>query len=165
MLRIGMGIDVHPFKEGRDLWIGCVKIPHERGLEGHSDADVLVHAIVDAILGALGKRDIGFFYPADKPEWKGYPGSRFLEDMRVFLAAEGWSIENIDSVIVAEEPRFAPYIPAMVARMAQILDIGPGRFGVKATTTEKLGFTGRGEGICAQAVVLLRSSRLDESHL
>lgn len=153
-----MGIDVHRFAPDRELWLGCVHIPHPLGLEGHSDADALVHALVDAILGALGRRDIGYFYPPGETAWKGYPGRRFLEDMRDLLRTEGWGVENIDAVILAEEPRLSPHIPGMIARVAGCLGIEEGRVGIKAGTTEGLGFPGRREGVWAQAVVLIRRS-------
>lgn len=157
--RIGIGVDVHAFAQNRKLFLGCVEIDHPYGLEGHSDADVLVHAITDAILGAIGKRDIGFFYPPDNPEWKGYPGWRFLQDMKTLLGSEGWVLVNLDSVIVAQQPKLSPHIPRMIEAIAHHLGVEAARVGVKATTTEHLGFTGRQEGILAQAVVSVRKCR------
>jgi 2-C-methyl-D-erythritol 2,4-cyclodiphosphate synthase len=154
-MRVGLGTDVHAFAPGRPLWLGCVQVQHPLGLEGHSDADVLVHAVVDAILGALGRRDIGFHYPPGDPQWAGCPGSRFLGDMRRILAEGGWELVNLDCVVMAQRPKLSPHIPEMVSRMAECLAVDPGRVGVKATTSEGLGFTGREEGILAQAVVLL----------
>jgi len=156
MYRIGTGLDVHAFAPDRELMLGCVKVDHALGLAGHSDADVLVHAVTDAILGALGERDIGWFYPPDDPQWKGYPGARFLQDMRHLLAERGYELVNLDAVIVAERPRLAPYIPRMTEQIAAGLGVSPDRIGVKATTSEGLGFTGRAEGILANAVVLLK---------
>ena len=159
-MRVGLGTDVHAFAPGRPLWLGCVQGPHTLGLAGHSDADVLVHAVVDAILGALGLRDIGFHYPPGDPQWAGCPGSRFLGDMRRLLTEGGWALVNLDCVVMAERPKLSPHIPEMVSRMADCLGIAPGRVSVKATTAEGLGFTGREEGILAQAVALLtRSNR------
>jgi 2-C-methyl-D-erythritol 2,4-cyclodiphosphate synthase len=155
MYRIGTGLDVHAFAAGRKLMLGCVEIEHPRGLAGHSDADVLVHAATDAILGALGRRDIGFHYPPDGPRWLGYPGWKFMEDMRQLLAESGYELVNLDAVVVAEQPRLSPYIPDMIARLAGLLGVAPACLGIKAKTTEGLGFLGRQEGILAQVVVLL----------
>jgi 2-C-methyl-D-erythritol 2,4-cyclodiphosphate synthase len=158
-LRIGTGVDVHRLVPGRPLMLGGVEIDHLLGLEGHSDADVLAHAITDAVLGALGRRDIGFHYPPGEERWRGYPGVRFLEDMRDLLAASGWAIVNVDSVIVAERPKLGPHIPRMMERVAGALGVEPARVGIKAKTFEGLGLTGREEGIMAQAVVLLQKAR------
>lgn len=155
MIRIGTGLDIHALTPGRKLIIGGVEIDHPSGLAGHSDADVLAHAITDAILGALGKRDIGYYYPPGEARWKDYPGRQFLEDMRRLLVAEGWALVNLDSVIVAQEPRLSPYIPEMVSRIACYLGVEADQVGVKAKTAEELGFLGRREGILAQATVLL----------
>jgi len=156
MYRIGTGLDIHAFAPDRKLLLGCVEIDYHLGLDGHSDADVLVHAITDAILGALGERDIGWFYPPDEPEWKGYPGRRFLVDMRSLLMEKGYEIVNIDSVIVAQKPKLSPYILEMIEQISNGLGVTSDRIGVKATTTEGMGFTGRAEGILASAVVLVR---------
>lgn len=156
MYRIGTGLDVHAFAEDRKLILGCVEVPYHLGLEGHSDADVLVHAITDAILGALGKRDIGHFYPPDDPAFRGYPGSRFLSDMAQLLEREKARLVNLDAVIVAQVPRLSPHIPDMISQIAAGLGVEAERIGVKATTSEGLGFTGRAEGILAQAVVLIQ---------
>ena len=155
MFRIGIGFDVHPLKAGRRFVLGCVEIDHPTGLDGHSDADVLAHAITDAILGAMGKRDIGTHYPPDEPRWKDRPGQAFLTDMRELMAREGWRVVNLDTVVIAERPRLAAHIPTMVWRVAEALGLESGQVGIKATTSERLGFTGREEGVAAQAVVLL----------
>jgi len=161
MFRIGTGLDVHAFAQGRKLILGCVEIDHPRGLMGHSDADVLAHAATDAILGALGRRDIGFHYPPDDPAWKDCPGRRFLADMRRLLAEADWELVNLDAVVVAERPRLSPYIPEMIRRMSAALGVEPDQVSIKAKTSEELGFLGREEGILAQAVVLLH--RLEPS--
>lgn len=158
-LRIGTGVDVHRLVPGRPLWLGCIQIEHPLGLEGHSDADALAHAITDAILGALGQRDIGCHYLPGEAQWRGYPGIRFLEDMRDLLARWGWAIVNVDGVIVAERPKLAPHIPRMTVRVAEGLGVDHARVGIKAKTFEGLGFTGREEGIMAQTVVLLQKIR------
>lgn len=155
-LRVGTGLDVHAFAPDRRLMLGGVEVDYPLGLAGHSDADVLVHALTDALLGAMGLRDIGFYYPPDQERWRGYSGQAFLEDMRRRLADEGWEIVNLDCVVVAQKPKLAPYIPRMIETVAAGLGIAPSQVGIKATTTEGLGFTGRGEGILAQAVVLLQ---------
>ncbi|MBN2433403.1 MAG: 2-C-methyl-D-erythritol 2,4-cyclodiphosphate synthase [Acidobacteria bacterium] len=161
MYRIGTGMDVHAFAPDRQLMLGCVAVDHPVGLQGHSDADVLVHAITDAILGALGERDIGWFYPPDDPQWKGYPGSRFLRDMKKLLGERGYQVVNLDAVIMAEHPKLSPYIPRMTAQIAEHLGVTTDRIGIKATTSEGLGFTGRGDGILANAVVLLKRNPAD----
>jgi len=155
-LRIGTGLDVHAFAPDRKLMLGGVEIDHPLGLAGHSDADVLVHAILDALLGAMGLRDIGYYYPPDQERWRAYSGRAFLQDMRQRLADEGWAIVNLDCVVVAQRPKLSPHIPRMIEAVAAGLGIAPTQVGIKATTTESLGFTGRGEGILAQAVVLLQ---------
>ncbi|MDB5038429.1 MAG: ispDF [Bacteriovoracaceae bacterium] len=154
-LRIGLGFDVHPFKEGRPLFIGGIKIPYEKGLDGHSDADVLIHAVVDSILGALGLGDIGEHFPPSDPKWKGAPSSEFLKYAAETLRKRGAELISIDSTLILELPKMKPHYPAMREKMAEILGITIDRIHVKATTTERLGFTGREEGIAAQAVCLL----------
>jgi len=156
MYRIGIGMDVHRLVSGKKLMLGCVEIPYSKGLAGHSDADVVVHSIVDAILGAIGERDIGYLYPPQDEKWRNYPGKSFLRDMRHLMKIDVWMIINIDSVVIAQEPKLSPYIPTMKAAVATHLGISPNIVSIKATTTEGLGFTGRGEGIGAQAVVLLK---------
>lgn len=154
-MRIGQGYDVHPLVAGRDLVLGGVKIPHPKGLLGHSDADVLLHAICDACLGAAGLGDIGRHFPDSDPRYRGIDSRKLLREVRARIAAEGWRLFNLDSTIVAQAPKLAPHIPAMIANIAEDFGIAASRINVKATTTEKLGFAGREEGIAAYAVVLL----------
>jgi len=153
--RIGMGFDVHRLVEGRDLWIGGVKIPHTHGLLGHSDADVLIHAICDALLGAASLRDIGFHFPDTDPRFSGIDSKILLAQTLSLVKAKGYRIGNIDATVCAERPKLNPYIPAMQRVMADILSIPISDISVKATTTERLGFTGREEGISAYAVALI----------
>jgi 2-C-methyl-D-erythritol 2,4-cyclodiphosphate synthase len=157
-MRIGIGVDVHPFCEGRPLIIGGVHVPHDRGLAGHSDADVLIHAVCDALLGALGKGDIGVHFPDTDPRYKGVDSRELLARCRALLASEGFRILNIDGVVIAEKPRMRPYIPEMIKAMAEVLAIDPEQINLKATTCEGLGFIGRREGIAAQAVCLLNKN-------
>jgi 2-C-methyl-D-erythritol 2,4-cyclodiphosphate synthase len=154
-IRTGIGYDVHGFAEGRPLMIGGIAIPHTHGLAGHSDADVLIHAIVDALLGAAALGDIGGHFPSSDPRWKDAPSSAFLTYTRDLLAEHGWSIGNIDAVIVAEHPKMAPHIPAIRAELARQLEIDLGQISVKGKTTDGLGFTGRAEGIGCYAVALI----------
>jgi 2-C-methyl-D-erythritol 4-phosphate cytidylyltransferase/2-C-methyl-D-erythritol 2,4-cyclodiphosphate synthase len=154
-LRIGIGYDVHPFKEGRALFVGGVQIPHNKGLDGHSDADVLIHAVVDSILGALAAGDIGEHFPPSDPKWKGAASAEFLRYAAKLARDRGAQILSIDSTLIFELPKMKPHYEKMRARMAELLDISIDRIHVKATTTEKLGFTGREEGAAAQAVCLL----------
>lgn len=154
-LRIGHGFDVHAFAEGRRLIMGGVDIPHERGLLGHSDADVLLHALCDALLGAAGLGDIGKHFPDNDPQYKGIDSRKLLRHVGDLLRARGWATGNVDATIIAQAPRMAPHIPAMREHIAQDLGIELDQVNVKATTTEKLGFTGRGEGIAAEAVCLI----------
>lgn len=154
-IRIGNGYDIHRLGPDRDLILGGIKIDHELGLEGHSDADVLTHAIMDAMLGALSLGDIGHYFPPTDPQWKGADSLKLLAQVNQLLRDRGWQVSNIDSVVVAERPKLKPHIDAMRTRLATVLGIEPDRVGVKATTNEKLGPTGREEGICAYAVALL----------
>ncbi len=154
-LRIGHGFDVHAFAAERKLIIGGVEIPHPFGLAGHSDADVLLHAICDALLGAAGLGDIGRHFPDSDPRFKGIDSRELLRDVVNRIRDLGWSAVNVDATIIAQAPKMAPHIAAMVAHIAADLGVEPGRVNVKATTTEKLGFTGRGEGIAAEAVCLI----------
>lgn len=154
-MRIGHGFDVHAFAAERKLIIGGVEIPHQSGLAGHSDADVLLHAICDALLGAAGLGDIGRHFPDNDPRFKGIDSRELLRDVAKRIRALGWRALNVDATIIAQAPKMAPHIAAMVANIAADLGIEPGCVNVKATTTEKLGFTGRGEGIAAEAVCLL----------
>lgn len=156
-MRIGHGFDVHAFAEGRRLVIGGVYIPHDRGLLGHSDADVLIHAICDALLGAAGQGDIGRHFPDSDPRYKGIDSRDLLRHVAGLLDAGGWRVGNVDATIIAQAPRMAPHIPAMRERLAADLGISVEALNVKATTTEKLGFTGRGEGIAAEAVCLIQA--------
>lgn len=154
-IRIGTGYDVHRLVPGEDLWLCGVRIDHDKGLSGHSDADVAIHALVDAILGALGAGDIGSHFPPSDPQWKGASSDRFLTHA-VHLAREaGYRIGNVDLTLICEAPKIGPHREAMRTRLAQLLGTETGAVSVKATTTEKLGFTGRGEGIAAQAVATL----------
>jgi 2-C-methyl-D-erythritol 2,4-cyclodiphosphate synthase len=153
--RIGQGFDVHRFAPGRRLILGGVELAHPRGLEGHSDADVLTHAICDALLGAAALGDIGGHFPDTDPAWKDADSLRLLEHVVALLGKNGWAIGNIDATIVAQEPRIAPYVERIRARLAGAAGIAAECIGVKATTSETLGFTGRGEGIAALAVALL----------
>ena len=157
-MRIGPGYDVHRLVEGRKLIIGGVEIPHRLGLLGHSDADVLVHAIMDALLGAAGLGDIGLLFPDSDPAYKGADSIGLLKIVGDQIAENGFVIENIDSTIIAQAPKMRPHIDAMRQRIAEALDIDTSQVGIKATTEEHLGFTGREEGIAAQAVALLSSA-------
>jgi 2-C-methyl-D-erythritol 2,4-cyclodiphosphate synthase len=154
-MRVGQGFDVHALVPGRRLVIGGVAIPHHKGLEGHSDADVLLHAICDALLGAAGLGDIGRHYPDSDPALEGADSRGLLRDVAGKLKAQGLGVVNVDATILAEEPRMAPHVARMVANIASDLGIAPAAVNIKATTTERLGFIGRAEGIAAQAVVLL----------
>jgi len=154
-MRIGQGFDVHPLVAGRKLVIGGVEIAHEKGLLGHSDADVLLHAICDALLGAAALGDIGRHFPDSDARFRGIDSRKLLREVTALLKTGGFRVRNVDATIIAEAPRMAPHIPSMVANIAADLGIDAGRVNVKATTTEKLGFTGRGEGIAAQAICLI----------
>ena len=153
--RTGIGYDVHAFGPGDHVMIGGVKIPHERGLVAHSDGDVLIHALCDALLGALALGDIGRHFPPGDSRWAGVDSRELLRAVVAMLDARGWRVGNVDAVVVCERPRLLLHIGSMRERLAADLGIGEDAVGVKATTSEKLGFTGRGEGIAAQAVVLL----------
>ena len=154
-MRIGTGYDVHKLVEGRALILGGVNIPYERGLDGHSDADVIVHAIMDALLGAAALGDIGQHFPDTDPRYKGADSVKLLHEVGLILAAHGYSIENIDSTIIAQRPKLMSYLPEMRTNVAKALNLSVDQVSIKATTEEHLGFTGRGEGISAQAVALL----------
>jgi 2-C-methyl-D-erythritol 4-phosphate cytidylyltransferase/2-C-methyl-D-erythritol 2,4-cyclodiphosphate synthase len=154
--RTGLGFDVHAFAAGEELWLGGLLIPYERGLKGHSDADVVLHAVTDALLGAAGEGDIGDHFPPSDPQWRGAPSSRFVEHARGLIERRGGRIDHLDVTIVCEEPRIGPHRQAMREAIAAMLAVPASRVGVKATTTERLGFTGRGEGIAAQAVATVR---------
>mgnify|MGYP004465235325 CR=1 FL=1 len=154
-MRIGTGYDVHKLVEGRALILGGVNIPYERGLDGHSDADVITHAIIDALLGAAALGDIGQHFPDTDPRYKGADSIKLLQEVGLILAAHGYSIENIDSTIIAQRPKLMNYLPEMRVNVAKALQLSVDQVSIKATTEEHLGFTGRGEGISAQAVALL----------
>jgi 2-C-methyl-D-erythritol 2,4-cyclodiphosphate synthase len=154
-IRIGNGYDIHRLVPERPLILGGVKIEHSLGLLGHSDADVLTHAIMDAMLGALSLGDIGHYFPPTDPQWEGADSLKLLEQVDRLIQDKGWQISNIDSVIVAERPKLKPHIPDMRDRLSSILNLQPDQVGIKATTNEKLDATGREEGIAAYAVVLL----------
>ena len=153
--RVGQGFDVHALVSGRKLIIGGVTIPFEKGLDGHSDADVLLHAITDALLGAAGLGDIGRHFPDTDPRYKGADSRLLLRETAKKVREAGYAIVNVDCTIIAQAPKMAPHIPEMVTRIAADIGIRPGDVNVKAKTTERLGFTGRGEGIAAEAVALL----------
>jgi 2-C-methyl-D-erythritol 2,4-cyclodiphosphate synthase len=154
-LRIGNGFDVHALVAGRKLILGGVTIPWDRGLDGHSDADVLLHAVCDAILGALALGDLGLHFPDTDPKWKGADSRVLLRHVASLAADAGWKIGNADTTLIAQAPKLAPHVPAMRANLAADLECALDAVSVKATTTERLGFTGRGEGIAAVATVLL----------
>jgi 2-C-methyl-D-erythritol 2,4-cyclodiphosphate synthase len=154
-MRIGQGFDVHRLVAGRRLVVGGVEIAHDKGLLGHSDADVLLHAICDALLGAAALGDIGKHFPDSDPRYKGIDSRELLRHVAALLKERGFKVGNVDATIIAQAPRMAPHIPKMVQNIAADLGIDAGAVNVKATTTEKLGFAGRGEGIAAQAICLL----------
>ncbi|HEY0754178.1 MAG TPA: 2-C-methyl-D-erythritol 2,4-cyclodiphosphate synthase [Ktedonobacteraceae bacterium] len=154
-MRIGSGYDVHAFASDRPLILGGVTIPHDQGLAGHSDADALIHAVVDALLGAAALGDIGQHFPSNDPRWKDQPSAVFLDYTFDLLCQQGWSIGNIDATIIAERPRMGPHIPAMRAELVKHLHLTISQVSIKATTTDGLGFTGRHEGIACLAVALL----------
>lgn len=155
MIRVGYGFDVHRLVEGRELWIGGIRLDYRLGLLGHSDADVLIHAICDALLGAAALRDIGFHFPDTDPKYKGIDSKILLSHTVELLRSKGYEIGNIDATVCAEQPKLNPHIPQMQTVLAGIMGIDPDCVSIKATTTEKLGFTGRQEGISAHAVVLI----------
>lgn len=153
--RVGLGFDAHAFQVGRKLILGGVEIRYERGLAGHSDADVLVHAIMDALLGACGERDIGVKFPDSDDAYLGISSMVLLEEVTGIVSERGFRVVNVDCVIVAQEPRLSPYVEEMRSRLAAVLAISPEQVGIKVTTTEGMGFTGRGEGVAAMATALL----------
>ncbi len=154
-MRVGIGYDVHAFISGRPLMLGGVRIPYAQGLDGHSDADAVIHAVVDALLGAAALGDIGQHFPSSDARWANAPSADFLTFTRDLLAEHGWQVGNVDVTIVAERPKMAPHIPAMQAILADALAIPLADVSVKATTTDRLGFTGRGEGIAAMAIAAI----------
>lgn len=155
-MRVGLGYDAHPLVEGRPLMLGGVRIPFPRGLLGHSDGDVLLHALADALLGAAGLGDIGTHFPPDDPRFAGAPSALFLREVARLLASRRWRVVNLDATIVAERPALRPFIPGMREQVARHLGIPPEAVSIKAKSTNGLGFEGRGEGISAYAVALLR---------
>jgi 2-C-methyl-D-erythritol 4-phosphate cytidylyltransferase/2-C-methyl-D-erythritol 2,4-cyclodiphosphate synthase len=155
--RTGLGFDVHAFAAGRELWLGGLRIPHDRGLAGHSDADVVLHAITDAILGAIGAGDVGDHFPPSDPQWRGAASSRFVEHALSLVEAAGGILDHVDVTIIAEEPRIGPHRQAMREQVAGLLRLPVQALSIKATTTERLGFTGRGEGMAAQAIASVRT--------
>jgi 2-C-methyl-D-erythritol 2,4-cyclodiphosphate synthase len=152
MVRVGIGYDVHRLVAGRKLILGGVEIPHHKGLDGHSDADALMHAICDALLGALGEPDIGHFFPNSDPRWKNAPSRIFLEEAAQQISRRGGKIVNVDATLIAQAPRISPHLAAMKQNLAAALGVSQNQIGVKATTNEHLGFVGREEGIAAMAV-------------
>ena len=155
MIRVGFGFDVHRLVEGRELWMGGILIPYERGLLGHSDADVLIHAICDALLGAANMRDIGYHFPDTSEETLGMDSKIILRKTVELIATKGYHVGNVDATICAEKPKMNPHIPQMQQCLAQVMGCDADQISIKATTTEKLGFTGRQEGISAYAVALI----------
>jgi 2-C-methyl-D-erythritol 2,4-cyclodiphosphate synthase len=154
-MRVGQGFDAHAFAADRPLILGGVTVPHDQGLAGHSDADVLLHAVCDALLGAGGYGDLGTHFPDTDPAHAGRDSREFLREAAGRLQADGWTVANVDATLIAQRPKMGPHVAAMVANIAADLGIAPGRVNVKATTTERMGWTGRGEGIAAMAVTLL----------
>ncbi len=154
-IRVGFGYDVHAFATGRDLWLGGIKIEHTAGLQGHSDADVLIHTICDALLGAANMRDIGYHFPDTAGEYKNIDSKILLARTMTLLREAGYELGNIDATIAAEQPKLKPHIPQMQQVLAAVMKVDPNDISIKATTTEKLGFTGRREGIAAYATVLI----------
>ena len=155
MIRVGMGYDVHRLVEGRELWMGGIRIDHQMGLLGHSDADVLIHAICDALLGAANMRDIGYHFPDTAAETLNVDSKILLAKTVALIASRGYRIGNIDATVCAERPKLNPHVPAMKACLAQFMGVDEDSISIKATTTERLGFTGREEGISAYAVALI----------
>ena len=154
-IRVGMGFDVHPLEKGRAFWLGGIKVPSDRGAVGHSDADVLIHAICDALLGAANLGDIGIHFSNQDPQWAGMDSKFFLKEVTRMLREKGWCVENVDCTLTLEEPRIKPHIEAMKKALAPLLNISEEDISIKATTAEKLGYVGRQEGVNAYAVALI----------
>ena len=154
-IRVGLGYDVHQLKEGEEFWLGGIKIDYDKGAVGHSDADVLIHVICDALLGAANKRDIGYHFADTDPQYKGIDSKVLLKHTLAIIGEFGWKVENIDSTICLQKPKINPYVPQMKTCLAEVMEIDEEDISIKATTTEKLGFVGREEGISAYAVVLI----------
>jgi len=157
-VRVGFGFDVHQLKEGQDFWLGGIKIPHTKGAVGHSDADVLIHTICDALLGAANLRDIGFHFPPTDNKYKGIDSKILLKEVVELVLNKGYQIGNVDATIALERPKINPFIPEMKSVLAQLLQVDEDDVSIKATTTEKLGFEGREEGVSAYAVVLIQKN-------
>ncbi len=158
MFRVGLGYDVHQLVEGRELWLGGVLIPHTVGALGHSDADVLLHAVCDALLGAVALGDIGRHFPDTDERWKGADSKVLLKAVVDMLAERGWKVGNVDATLVLEKPKILPFVPRMCATMAPLLGVSEDAVSIKATTNERMGFVGRQEGVCAHAVALVLRS-------
>jgi len=157
-IRIGFGYDMHPLKEGRELWIGGIQLDHKMGLQGHSDADVLIHAICDALLGAANLRDIGYHFPDTSPEFENVDSKILLKKVVTLLTERGFSVGNIDVTVCAEHPKLNPHISAMQQKLAEVMGVDVEAISIKATTSESMGFVGREEGITAYAVALIENS-------
>lgn len=164
IIRVGQGYDVHRFAEGRELWLGGIEITYEKGLLGHSDADVLIHAICDALLGAAHMRDIGYHFPDTAGEFKDIDSKILLKKTIELIATKGYVVGNVDSIICAQKPKLSPYIEQMEACLAEVMGVDIEQVSVKATTTERLGFVGREEGIAAHATVLIQKEELSSSN-
>ncbi|MCS6973186.1 MAG: 2-C-methyl-D-erythritol 2,4-cyclodiphosphate synthase [Cyclobacteriaceae bacterium] len=156
--RVGFGFDVHPLKENHPFYLGGIRLESAKGAAGHSDADVLLHALCDALLGAAGLRDIGFHFPNTDPQWKGKDSRYFLQEVMQKLKEKGWQVVNVDCTVCLERPKINPHIPAMKAVLAPLLGIGEDAVSIKATTNEQLGYVGREEGVCAYAVCLIQQA-------
>ena len=157
-IRVGFGFDVHRLDEGQPFFLGGIKIPHTKGAVGHSDADVLIHTICDAILGAADLRDIGFHFPDTDGKYKGIDSKILLKDVMALVRKEGYELSNVDATIALQTPKINPYVPEMKSILAQTMGVTPGQISIKATTTEKLSFVGREEGVSAYAVALIQCS-------
>jgi len=155
-IRVGFGFDVHKLAEGEEFWLGGILVPHEKGAVGHSDADVLIHTICDAVLGAADLRDIGFHFPDTAQKYKGIDSKILLRDVMNILRKEGYELSNIDATIALQKPKINPYIPEMKKILAEVMSVSSGQVSIKATTTEKLSFVGREEGVSAYAVALIQ---------
>jgi len=155
-MRVGMGFDVHQLEDGKDFWLGGIKLPASKGAVGHSDADVLIHAICDALLGAANLGDIGLHFSNTDARWKGMPSKFFLQEVIKMITNEGWQIENVDCTMCLEKPKITPHIPAMKQVLAPLMNISEDLISIKATTNERLGYVGREQGVNAYAVVLIR---------
>lgn len=158
-IRVGFGYDVHPLSEGYDLWLGGIKIEHSKGAVGHSDADVLIHAICDALLGAANMRDIGFHFPNTNPKYKGIDSKKLLAETVNLVRSKGYEIGNIDATLALEKPKINPHIPEMIKALANTMNIQEDNISIKATTNEKLGYIGREDGVNAYAVALIEKVR------